>query len=99
MGSSGSRRRVERSGGQSDNGPVPTAPAGDPVPPVMWPDAGSGFEADPFSPAGSLQREAMFLRGLSGGGGRVGRAALWVVLGVVAVVAFSLLVTFLIHHG
>lgn len=25
-------------------------------PPIMWPDAGSGFEADPFSPAGTAQR-------------------------------------------
>jgi hypothetical protein len=28
-------------------------------PPVMWPEAGSGFEADPFSPAGTAQREWM----------------------------------------
>ena len=26
------------------------------TPPVMWPDAGSGFEADPFSPAGMSQQ-------------------------------------------
>jgi hypothetical protein len=25
-------------------------------PPVMWPDDGSGFEADPFSPAGLSQQ-------------------------------------------
>jgi hypothetical protein len=25
------------------------------TPPVMWPDDGSGFEADPFSPAGLSQ--------------------------------------------
>jgi hypothetical protein len=24
-------------------------------PPIMWPEAGSGFEADPFSPAGQAQ--------------------------------------------
>lgn len=26
------------------------------TPPVMWPDEGSGFEADPFSPAGMSQQ-------------------------------------------
>jgi hypothetical protein len=35
---------------------VPSAPQSDPTPPVMWPDAGSGFEADPFSPAGLSQQ-------------------------------------------
>jgi hypothetical protein len=28
----------------------------DTTPPVMWPDEGSGFEADPFSPAGMSQQ-------------------------------------------
>jgi hypothetical protein len=28
----------------------------DPTPPVMWPEPGSGFEADPFSPAGMSQQ-------------------------------------------
>jgi hypothetical protein len=28
----------------------------DHTPPVMWPEAGSGFEADPFSPAGMSQQ-------------------------------------------
>jgi len=26
------------------------------TPPVMWPESGSGFEADPFSPAGMSQQ-------------------------------------------
>ena len=26
------------------------------TPPVMWPEPGSGFEADPFSPAGMSQQ-------------------------------------------
>jgi hypothetical protein len=30
--------------------------AADPTPPVMWPPEGSGFEADPFSPAGLSQQ-------------------------------------------
>jgi hypothetical protein len=73
-------------------------PMTDPIPPVMWPDAGSGFEADPSSPAGQLQGEAMFLRGLSSDRGRVGRAALRVALGVVGIVAFSFVVTYLLQH-
>ena len=32
------------------------ASVGDPTPPVMWPDEGSGFDADPFSPAGMSQQ-------------------------------------------
>jgi hypothetical protein len=31
-------------------------PETDLTPPVMWPDAGSGFEADPLSPAGMSQQ-------------------------------------------
>ena len=64
----------------------------------MWPDAGSGFEADPSSPAGQLQGEARFLEGMSGEGGRFGRVMLWVALGVVAIVAFSAGVTYLLQH-
>ena len=30
--------------------------ASDQTPPVMWPEAGSGFEADPLSPAGMTQQ-------------------------------------------
>jgi hypothetical protein len=44
MGTTGKRRRRDAS--------VPA----DLTPPVMWPDAGSGFEADPFSPAGMSQQ-------------------------------------------
>jgi hypothetical protein len=35
---------------------VVSAPETDTTPPVMWPDEGSGFEADPFSPAGMSQQ-------------------------------------------
>jgi hypothetical protein len=31
-------------------------PQDDLTPPVMWPETGSGFEADPFSPAGMSQQ-------------------------------------------
>jgi hypothetical protein len=63
----------------------------------MWPESGSGFEADPSSPAGQLQGEARFLQGVSADGGRFRRAVLWVVLGVVAIAVFSFGVTFLLH--
>ncbi|HEY8080995.1 MAG TPA: hypothetical protein VIE15_02815 [Acidimicrobiales bacterium] len=33
----------------------------DETPPVMWPEEGSGFEADPFSPAGTEQRRWLLL--------------------------------------
>ena len=53
VGSMGIRRRkparhlpkVGRSGGEVSD-----------TPPVMWPAEGSGFEADPYSPAGTAQR-------------------------------------------
>jgi len=64
----------------------------------MWPDAGSGFDADPSSPAGQLQGEARFLEGMSGEGGRFGRMLLWVTLGVVVIVGFSAGVTYLLQH-
>ncbi len=47
MGSTGKRRR--RSADE-------VVLQDDLTPPVMWPDAGSGFEADPFSPAGMSQQ-------------------------------------------
>ena len=91
-------RQDESSDGGGDAAPGGAPLMRDPIPPVMWPDPGSGFEADPSSPAGQLQGEAMFLRGLSGDGGRAGRAALWVALGVVAIVAFTFGVTYLLQH-
>jgi hypothetical protein len=73
-------------------------PDDDPVPPVMWPEPGSGFEADPSSPAGQLQGEARFLQGLSADPGRVGRAALWTLVGMVAIVAVVVGLTVLVQH-
>jgi len=64
----------------------------------MWPEAGSGFEADPSSPAGQLQGEARFLQGVSSDGSRIRRAALWVAFGVVGIVSFSWGVTYLLQH-
>jgi hypothetical protein len=42
--------------GESPDDLTPSALESEWTPPVMWPDAGSGFEADPFSPAGLSQQ-------------------------------------------
>jgi hypothetical protein len=60
----------------------------DVIPPnIMWPAPGSGFEADPFSPAGTAQREWWLI-------GRMGRRDTWpkklIVLALLAFVAFGL---------
>lgn len=47
MGSRGGRRKTKR---------TPSAVVLNPTPPIMWPEPGSGFEADPFSPAGTSQQ-------------------------------------------
>jgi hypothetical protein len=52
-------------------------------PPIMWPSSGSGFEADPFSPAGTAQREWFLTRRL--GQSRGGKVVVWAVLAVIAV--------------
>jgi hypothetical protein len=41
----------------------------------MWPESGSGFEADPFSPAGAAQREWMLTQRM--GRSRWGRVLAW----------------------
>ena len=53
-------------------------------PPVMWPGADSGFEADPNSPAGVLQNEAAFARGITRF--RFGKLIVWFLI-VVLIVA------------
>jgi hypothetical protein len=47
MGSASKRRRMRESA------TIAESPS---TPPVMWPESGSGFEADPFSPAGMSQQ-------------------------------------------
>ena len=67
------------------------------VPPVMWPDSGSGFEADGFSPAGSAQLGARFYQGL--GRRRFGHAAAWVLVGIFVLIPIvSLAIAFLTRH-
>ncbi len=65
-------------------------------PPVMWPTSDSGFEADPFSPAGTAEREWAFARGL--GRRRGGRMAVWGVLLVVPLVLLVYAVTLALRH-
>lgn len=60
----------------------------------MWPAAGSGFEADPFSPAGTAQREWFFIRRL--GQSRVGMGFVWVILALLVAVLVAALVSSLV---
>jgi hypothetical protein len=50
----------------------------DVIPPnIMWPDKGSGFEANPFSPAGSAQRQWWAINAARRGGSRRVRSMGW----------------------
>ena len=63
-------------------------------PPIMWSDSGSGFEAHPFSPAGTAQREWGLSQRL--GRSRVGRLVVWIIIGMMVLVPLlSILVTIL----
>ena len=44
----------------------------------MWPDSGTGFEADPFSPAGLAQQE--WVLASRAGRSRAGRILVWVLV-------------------
>ncbi len=58
----------------------------------MWPAKDSGFEADPFSPAGSAQREWWLINAARRGGTRRQRA-LWIWILMIAVpIAIGLIV-------
>jgi hypothetical protein len=83
MGSSGKRRKQEN---------TPVEPEFDPTPPVMWPDAGSGFEADPFSPAGMSQQiwRATGRRPKS-------RTGLWIIRIIALVVALAFIAAQIAH--
>jgi hypothetical protein len=65
-------------------------------PPVMWPAPDSGFEADPFSPAGSAQREGLFFQGMARRRG--GRAAAWLMIALVLVLPFAYLISVVARH-
>jgi hypothetical protein len=68
------------------------APDYDPTPPVMWPDEGSGFEADPFSPAGMSQQiwTATRRRPRS-------RAGMWTLRIVCIVIALAFIAAQVVH--
>ena len=61
------------------------------IPPhIMWPDSDSGFEADPWSPAGRAQREWWLLQGLTRRGSRPAVSiVLWAVIAVLALAVLS----------
>jgi hypothetical protein len=65
-------------------------------PPIMWPSAGSGFEADPFSPAGTGQREWFLIRHM--GQSRAGKAVTWVVLAVIVIPLVWVAVSSVVDH-
>ena len=56
-------------------------------PPIMWPGSGSGFEADPFSPAGTAERDWLITQRL--GRSRIGRLAVWIILGLTILVPLA----------
>lgn len=61
-------------------------------PPIMWPSSGSGFEADPFSPAGTAEREWALAQSL--GRSRMGTFVVWSMLAVIVLVpVVTLLIT------
>jgi hypothetical protein len=47
----------------------------------MWPGQGSGFDADPFSPAGTAQREWMLTQ--RPGRSRLGKLVVWLILALI----------------
>src|SRR5437763_16585906 len=48
-----------------------------PIPPVMWPANGSGFEPSNFSPAGGAQKQWLFLTAARHGYSRETRGIRW----------------------
>ena len=88
MGSRGGRRRTTRPRVRGSE--EQSLPRREYAPPVMWPEAGSGFEADPFSPAGLAQQQWTVMD--RAGGGRFTRIMMAI---VIVVLAISLLAPFL----
>lgn len=80
------------SNGREGDGETPDESAGDWTPPVMWPESGSGFEADPFSPAGMSQQlwHATGRRPRS-------RLGLWTVRIVCVVIALAFIAAQVVH--
>ena len=97
VGADGIRRRrvVRHLPPVRDEGERPS----DEPPPLMWPEAGSGFEADPFSPAGQAQAMWRFLDGIRSQRGRGGpfRLLSWVIVILVFVPVTAAAVLALVH--
>jgi hypothetical protein len=72
--------------------PPTEASENDRTPPVMWPDEGSGFEADPFSPAGLSQQIW-----IATGKRPRSRAGLWAIRIVCVVVALAFIAAQVAH--
>jgi hypothetical protein len=91
MGSRGIRRRKPA----RHLPPVREVDPDDDIPPnIMWPPKGSGFQADPFSPAGTSQRYWLLIRRQVGTGGSVSFRAYLILMSLLVVaVAIALVVT------
>jgi hypothetical protein len=74
------------------NAPSQCEPETDWTPPVMWPEEGSGFEADPLSPAGMSQQiwRATSRRPRS-------RVGLWIVRILCVVIALAFIAAQVVH--
>ncbi len=97
MGSSGIRRRkpAHRLPKVRD-ADLPTE--NDLIPPnIMWPAKGSGFEADPFSPAGSAQRGWWLLNAARRGRTRRARTLGWIYLLLIAIPITIGLLSHIVH--
>jgi hypothetical protein len=56
------------------------------IPPnIMWPSKGAGFEADPFSPAGSAQRQWWLISAARRGSNRRTRRLGWLFVALIAI--------------
>lgn len=73
-----------------------TTPPG--PPPVMWPDEASGFEADPFSPAGTAERYWALATSRGGSRPSVPRPVLLLLVGALAVILAVAALLHLIGH-
>jgi hypothetical protein len=87
VGSSGAKRRSPK--GSARRRDASLRGVGD-SPPVMWPEEGSGFEADPFSPAGTAERRWLLIR--NAGNIARNRSAMWILAGAIGFVAIVVLV-------
>jgi hypothetical protein len=84
---------MERSRRRRQHPTAVTLPESDTTPPVMWPAPGSGFEADPFSPAGMSQQ---IWRATTGRRPH-SRVGLWIVRLICVVIALAFIAAQVAH--